>query len=326
MRGTLISGCPDLITPVYEAKKKKVKVYPCHVNRASEAGHPCEKYLVLSRTHWQERLPHEAEVEFIFEGGRMVEKMALNDLDEAGFTVIEQNRAFSWKEFELSGHVDCKILIGNENAGEKSTAYPVEIKGLNQFDFDKLDTIEDFLMSKKSWIKKYPAQLALYMLMSNIDKGCFYIKRIPGFRPKQIWIDLDFTFAEEILKKLERVNKHVKEETLPEGQKDYDICNYCSFLHICLPDMVGTEIEIINEQEVEEAINRCQELKPLVSEYNKTDKFWKAKVKEKEKILVGGYIITGKWITKKGFTTQDSEYWQSKILIKPETTANKEAE
>ena len=92
MQGTLIVGCPDLITPVYEAKQRKIQNYPCHANRASEAGHPCEKYLVLSRTNWQDKLLHPAEVEFIFEGGRMVEEMAVTDLKEARFTIVEQNR------------------------------------------------------------------------------------------------------------------------------------------------------------------------------------------------------------------------------------------
>ncbi|KKK97523.1 hypothetical protein LCGC14_2651910, partial [marine sediment metagenome] len=171
MRGTTLEGCPDIITPVYEKQKSKIKTYPCHANRASEAGHVCERYLVFARTRWEEKLLYNVELEFIFAGGRMVEKLALAEIEEAGFRLVEQNRPFSWREFNLTGHIDAKILIGDENAGN-SIAYPLEIKGLNQFDYDKLDTIEDFIMSKKSWIKKYPAQLCLYMLMSNIEYGC----------------------------------------------------------------------------------------------------------------------------------------------------------
>ncbi|KKL85844.1 hypothetical protein LCGC14_1950700, partial [marine sediment metagenome] len=194
----------DIITPVYEQKKKRIKLYPQHVNRASQAGHPCERYLVFCRTKWEERLLHDVGLEFIFEGGNMIEKMAERELEDAGFTIIEQQKPFAWKEFELTGHLDFKIL----NNGE---TYPVEVKGLNMFDFDKLDCIEDFFRSKKVWIKGYPAQLALYMLMDNKQLGVFYIKRTPGFRPKAIWLHLDYTFAEDILKKLERINKHVKE-------------------------------------------------------------------------------------------------------------------
>ena len=326
MRGTTLEGCPDIITPVYECKKSKIKTTACHVNRASEAGHVCERYLVFARTRWEEKLLHDVELEFIFDGGRMVEKLAFKELEEAGFTLVEQNRPFSWKEFNLTGHVDAKILIGDRNAGEPSMAYPIEVKGLNQFDYDKLDTIEDFIMSKKSWIKKYPAQLCLYMLMSNIEYGCFYIKRLPGFRPKQIWISLDYTFAEDILKKLERINKHVKEDTIPEPIKDYDICKYCGFLHICFPDFVGKEIEIIDEIEIEEAIRRAEELKPAYSEYNKQLNAWKEALKEREKVIIGPYLVIGKWVDKKAYSVPESRYWGSKVMIKPGAEALREEE
>lgn len=310
MNMTTQTGLPDLITPIYEAKKNRIKNYPCYVNRASSAGHPCEKFLVYSRTKWQEKLLHDVGLQFIFEAGNVIEERAFNYLKEGGFTVIEQQRPFQWKKFELSGHLDCKILVDN-------IAYPVEIKGINQFDFDKLNAVEDFLESKKVWIKGYPSQLTLYMLMSNIEYGCFFIINKANFRPKQIWISLDYTFAEDILLKLERVNKHVKESTVPEGINQPDICQYCGFLHICLPDMVGKEIEIIDEVSIEQAIKRCEELKPLVSEYNKLDKQWKKALEEKEKVMIGDYIIIGKWIERKGYTVDDSKYWQSKILIKP---------
>ncbi|KKM98518.1 hypothetical protein LCGC14_1157080 [marine sediment metagenome] len=307
----------DIITPVIDSKKRKIKLYPQHVNRASSAGHPCEKYLVFCRTRWEEKLPHDVGLEFIFEGGRMVEEIVVTELKDAGFSIIEQQKPFVWKEFELTGHLDFKILKDDET-------YPVEVKGLNMFDFDKLDCIEDFLGSKKVWIRGYPTQLTLYMLMDNVDLGVFYLKRIPGFKPKQIWISLDYTYGEDILKKLERVNKHVKEGTVPEPISDYDICNRCGFLPICLPDMVGKEIEIIDEIEIEEAIKRTQELKPLVSEYNKLDKKWKTALKEKEKVMIGDYVVIGKWVKKKGFTVLDTEYWQSKLLIKPDKVARSE--
>jgi CRISPR/Cas system-associated exonuclease Cas4 (RecB family) len=320
MNGTHIEGCPDLITPVYDAKKRKAKNYPQHVNRASEAGHPCMKYLVLCRTKWELKQLHGAELEFIFEGGRMIEELAVTDLKEAGFTVVEQNRPFSWREFELSGHVDGKVMEGSSTSGASNIAYPIEIKGLNMFDFDRLNSIEDFLQSKKSWLKKYPAQLALYMLMDNIEYGCFYIKRVPGFRPKQIWMHLDYTFAEDILQKLERVNKHVKEGTLPEGVNDPNLCNYCSFFHVCAPDMIGTEIEVISEIEIEEAIDETVELENQIKSYRRAEKKWKKALEGKEKVKIGEYIITGRWIKRKGYTVPDGEYWQSKILVKPTET------
>jgi len=317
MQGTLIPGCPDIVSAIYESKKAKIKNYPCHVNRASQAGHPCEKFLVYSRTRWSDKLLHDVGLQFIFEAGNVIEERAINYLKEAGFAVIEQQRPFEWKKFELTGHLDFKIQVDGKD-------YPVEVKGISQFEYDKLNCIEDFLESKRVWIQGYPSQLTLYMLLSNSEHGCLFLVNKANFQPKQIWVSLDYSFAEGILQKLERVNKHIKNNTVPDGINQQDICQYCGFLHICLPDMVGKEIEIMDEMEIEDAIKRCEELKPLVSEYNKLDKEWKKALEGKEKVMIGDYLIIGKWIERKGYTVEESKYWQSKIIVRPGKTVKAE--
>ena len=41
------------------AKQEKIKVYPCRNLRASNIGHPCERYLYLLVTRWEDQRPHE---------------------------------------------------------------------------------------------------------------------------------------------------------------------------------------------------------------------------------------------------------------------------
>ena len=50
---------------------------------------------------------------------------------------------------------------------------------------------------------------------------------------------------------------------------------------------------------------------------------WKKAVEGKEQVLIGDYIITGKYITKKAYTVNypEQKYWKPRILIKPKTTA-----
>ncbi len=312
----------DIIMPVMKSIESRIKIYPQRVNRASSAGHPCEKFLVYSRTKWKEKMPHNAVMQTIFDAGNEIEKYALRTLEDAGFEIFEQQRAFEWTEFELTGHLDCKI-----RHPETNKAIPLEEKSMSQFVWDKINCVEDFLQSKRHYVRGYISQLALYMLSpgNESELGVFYLINKQTWQPKAIWMHQDYTFAEEILKKLERVNRHVKENTVPEGIKDNDTCQYCAFLHVCLPDMIGTEIEIINEVEIEEAIKRSLELKPIVAEQKNLDKQWKDALKEKEKVMIGDYLITGKWIKKKSFTVPDSEYWQSKIIMKPDgTTKNVE--
>lgn len=305
----------NIVTAVIKSKEKGIKVSPQKTNRASSAGHPCLKYLIYSRTKWNERQPHDVFLQMIFEGGNFIEDMALREIQDAGFRVIEQQRSFEWQQFELTGHLDAKILHPETNE-----PIPLEVKGLSPFEWEKLNSIEDFLQSKKHYIRGYVTQLSLYMLSpgNESELGFFYIKNKLNYQPKVIWLHQDYTYAEDILKKLEKINKHIKDNTLPEGINDYDICNRCGFLHICLPEMIGKEIEIIDEVELEEAIVRYEELKPIVKEYKQLEEKWKEAVNEKEKVMIGDYLIIGKWIERKGYTVVDSKYWQSKILVKPQ--------
>ncbi len=46
-----------------------IKVYPNPNNRASEAGHDCERYLVYSRLNWSEKIRHDARLQRVFDEG-----------------------------------------------------------------------------------------------------------------------------------------------------------------------------------------------------------------------------------------------------------------
>lgn len=298
---------PDIITPVFEAKKRRIKSYPQRVNRASECGHPCERYLVLSRTNWQDRVLHGPELQFIFEGGNMIEEMAIRELQEAGFQVIEQQRAFEWPALELTGHLDAKIIY-------EHNAYPIEIKGLNHQDFEKLNSIQDFHNSTKSWIKKYPAQLMMYLLNTGHELGAFYLKDKLTFRPKVVWVELDYDYTEQIVQKLERVNQHIKDGTRPDPIDDPELCQDCSFQHICLPDIKQQAIEIQgDDSELVPKLNRRAELEAAYREYQALDKEIKKAIEGKEKAIIGDYLITGKWVNRAGYTVEASRYWLPKI-------------
>jgi len=300
----------DIIGKIIEAKRKKIKIYPQHVPRASQIGHPCERFLVYSITRWQDQAPHDPGLEFVFEGGRLVEELAIKDFEEAGFKIYrpEPDRAIAESKPRITGHIDIRVDFGN---GE---VYTGEIKGLNKYDFDSLNCLEDFLNSKKVWIRKYPAQLMTYLYIKGEERGFFYLKSIPGFQPKLIWVDLDLEYMEEILKKTERIENHVKEGTVPDPIDDYDICQRCGFLHLCLPEMKAQPMEMIDDFELEQKLKRREELSPLVKEYRELDREIKKAVEGKEKLMIGDYLITGKYIERKGYEVKPSKYWQSKIL------------
>src|SRR3990167_1885529 len=142
----------DIVAKIDEAKSRKINVWPCNSNRASEAGHECERYLVYMRTRWQEKLLHNLNLQYIFDECKWQEEAILTTLKEAGINVIEQQRPFEWKEYKLTGHIDGKI----PNDG---IAIPFEIKGFSNNNYEKINSVEDMLKNKHAYMRRYPSQI-----------------------------------------------------------------------------------------------------------------------------------------------------------------------
>ena len=276
------------IERVTESKLKKIKVWPVNSNRASDLGNPCIRYHVLNRTRYEEKALHDVGLQYVFDMGNEIEDIVLKELAEAGVKVIEQQKAFSWKEYEITGHCDGKIIDGEK-------VYPLEIKSCSPFVFKMINTIDDLKKGKYFYLRKYPTQLNLYMLMDGHDKGVFIFKDKNSGQLKEIWMDLDYALGEETLKRAESINAHLKAGTVPDGINDDFVCGGCPFTHVCLPDRVGKEVEMIDNAELEELLDRYYALKPYAKEYDDVDEQIKKAVEGREKLLVGNYFITGKY-------------------------------
>lgn len=295
------------IEKIYESKKHQIKVYPVHTNRASDLGNPCIRYHVLNRTRWTEKQPHDIGLELIFNMGHEIERIVLSELAAAGVKVVEQQKAFELPRYQITGHVDGLII------GDDGGTYPFDIKSSSPYVFDSIHTIDDLKNGRYPYLKKYPAQLNLYLLMSNQGKGLFIFKNKVTGALKEIWMSLDYGLGEELLQRAEAINKHIAEGTLPEPC-DADCCDdRCPFMHICLPDRIGKEVEILDSEELVEMLFRREELAPMKKEYEAIDKEISKKVEGKEKILVGDWFISGRWIDRVGFTVQPGRYWKRTI-------------
>ena len=306
-----------IVEKILEAKERKIKQWPVNANRASELGHECLRYLVLNRTRWQEKTLHDARLQLIFDMGRMVEDQVMADLREAGITVVEQQRPFSWAKYQITGSIDAKIAIDGD-------AYPTEIKSAAPYSFDSINCIEDMRRHKYHYMRKYPAQLTLYLLMDDKDKGLFLFKNKSTGQLKEIWLDLDYDFAESLIKKAEQINTYVANGTLPDPM-DYseEICPECPFTHICLPERIGKEVEVVDDGRLLELVTRYEELKPLAKEFEDVDRQLKPLVEGKEKLLVGDWFITGKWQDRTSYDVpaevreaykKVSQYWKKQII------------
>lgn len=308
-----------IVEKVLEAKTRRIKQFPVNSNRASDLGHECLRYLVLNRTRWQEKSLHDVRLQMIFDLGNVFEKVVMDDLREAGFTILEQQRPFQWKEYQITGSIDGKLLI-------EGVAIPMEIKSASPFAFKSINTAEDIKRHKYHYMRKYLSQLTLYMLMNNSERGVFLFKNKTTGEIKEIWLDLDYELGESLLKKAEAINNHLTEGTLPEPM-DYDdnICPECPFAHICMPDRIGKEVDIVNDDHLHELLNRRAEIQPFSTEFNAIEKELKTILEGKEKLLVGDWFITGKMVHRNGYAVPDSDYWQKKIMKVDATEGGKQS-
>ncbi len=277
-----------LVEKIIEAKASKARVYPVHSNRASKLGHPCVRYLVYERTRWQDKKVPSPDLILRFEIGEEFEKQAIRDLQEAGFTVIEQQKAFFWKEYNITGHIDAKVLIDGK-------ACPLEVKSMSPTIFAKINTLDDMKNAKWAYLRQYPAQMTLYLLLDEKERGVMLLKDKSSGAYKEIWVDLDFVFGEELIRKAEQINHHVANNTLPDRIDDESICSNCEYEHICLPEIKREEINIVDDQSLAELLERYWELRPIAKEFEEIDKLITEKVKQVEKALVGQFLVSGSW-------------------------------
>jgi len=174
---------------------------------------------------------------------------------------------------------------------------------MSPFTFKQIHTAQDILQSKKHYIRAYAAQMTVYLLLSNCHKGVFIFKDKSSGQLKEIWMELDYQFAEELIQKAERINAHVQQGTVPAPiPYDESVCGRCPFLHICLPD-------VTNDPELEAKLKRRAELAPLRSEYEALDEEVKTAVNERPKVVCGDFLITGKWIEPRN----KPKYWKTCI-------------
>jgi hypothetical protein len=303
-----------IVEKILESKARKIKQYPVNSNRASDLGIPCVRYHVLNRTRWQEKALHDVGLQMIFDMGNEIEEIVLKELAEAGVKVIEQQRPFSWPEYGITGHIDGQILIDGETL-------PMEIKSCSPFVFKAINTIDDLKHGKYAYLRKYPCQLNLYLLMDGKERGIFLFKDKVSGAIKEIPMEIDYDLGEQALKRAEAVNAHVAAGTLPEPINDNLWCDGCAYAHICLPDHVGTEVEI-DTGELATMLDRMMELKPAATEYKELDEAVSKAVEGREKVLAGGWFVLGKYCERKSYDIpaelkaqyeKITQYWRKTI-------------
>ena len=298
----------EVLDKVNASKQAKIKIYPCHVNRASNIGHPCERFLVYCRTAWNQKPVYDVALQYIFDEGRRQEKAVEEDLRSAGFELVEQQRPFEYKELKITGHIEGKILFPGR-------MIQYEVKSMAPHIWMSINTIEDMDNSRYVWVRGYPAQLQIYLLLDDSEYGIFILKNKSTGRLKTIDCYLDYVYAESLLRKVERVNAHVDAGTKPERVEDLFVCERCDFRHICLPDMGGVEFldgRVINLLDERRDLMEIVEKSPVpghMKRLNEIKGYLRKIFEGRDAVISGSYFISGKWKN-----SGKGKYWNLTII------------
>lgn len=287
----------EMNNKIKENKQSKIKLYPCNNLRASNVGHPCERYLYLSIKNWEDKRLYNETTQCIFDLGNKIEEYVIQTLKDAGFEVITPTvRAWKVEKPLITGREDLRIKL------EDGQFYPVEVKGLSPQEWEKLNSVQDFLNSKRYYVRAYPAQLYIYMYQFGKEKGYFALCNKLTGEIKLIEVPFDYEYAEKILQKAERIYKCLQKNELPQSCDDISVCEYCDLAHVCTANIKRVETDVDTTGELDELIDKKQELAPAYREYSEINDKIKKVVGEREKVLSNKYIFERKIIHKEGYT------------------------
>lgn len=260
----------------------------------------CDRQLVHSILDWDKRELADDGLLALFESGKKEETNIIKMLLGLGFEVVQQQNPIEIKnrqgETICSGRIDGKIIYDG-------VAIPYEIKSMQDYSFQQLNTIDDFQNSPLH--RKYIKQLQLYMYGNNIEVGMFIIS---NFRQiKVIPVYIDYGLCEQILQQLERAWEYVKKKEYPEPiSYNPKICDWCPFELLCNHTHENRPAEFIDNKELEAKIDRRFQLEAAAKEFEELDKAIKAPFKKNgvlNAIIGTKYEIIGRKQTRTTYNT-----------------------
>jgi len=264
-------------------------------NRASDLGVDCDTYHALCRLKGELRPRLTPDKKQLFRTGNIVELPNLTFLNQAGLPIQPAAQYYRWHKYKISGRTDGVAWL---NIDGKKVEVPAEHKACSPNVFRSIVQHKTqgipLTKSKYHWVRKYPAQLMIYMLQKGVEYGLwiFYDKVSGRFL---FWVmSLDYDYAEELLKRAERANKNAEKNIIPEPRYK-DICTSCDFaLTHCFPDKdFGEGFDIISDEDLVEKLQRREELKTVAEEYQAIDKEIKTMFRGKNAV-VGDFLIESK--------------------------------
>lgn len=289
----MIKAAKEFENRIKDERRSRIKRYPCYTNRASEIGHPCERYLYFNRTEWDKTELHDEGLQAIFDEGHHQEKEVIKTLMAADIEVFHQQTAVSrdalFKKYNISGHMDLKVRVADR-------AIPCDVKSMAPHYFESVNTQADFENHSAPHIRKYIAQLMIYSIGSDEEYGYMILKNKSTGQIKFVLVKIDFGYVESLIQKAERINGYVATKTPPPLMAyDHDYCDRCKHQTTCNPEIPSNySLYFMQKPEFLEDLQRLHSIEEIGKEYAKLDKKVKGILKESEKfkITIGEFLLT----------------------------------
>lgn len=268
-------------------------------NRASAIGDPCERRLYLWRTAGDQAAEMGPSVRAILGMGTELEPIIRRRLEALGFQVTATGTAFPSNKYEISGTTDVVLL-------HEGRQFIGEIKSINGYDFETLNTAQDLADSRKAWLRKWLDQTMLYLYLAEttearrpqpIAGAVLILFSKQSGELKAIPIRMDYDRVQGLLDKADRLNEAVRTQTPPAFLTDPVECRRCPFFsRACFPPLdFGEGMNVHQDQDLEEALDRREELAPAGKEYASLDR----RVKDRVKAIAdgkSGLWSVGRWV------------------------------
>lgn len=275
----------------FSEAQSKIRRIPVKSNWASVIGHPCLRYRVYHRTHWNEVPLHDPSLQFVFDEGIDRERFAIRKLQDLGYDVVQQQGSGD-KDSLFDEKLNIGLRIdGRIRRGEEKPV--IEVKSMSPYDYEAIKSYEDMKHHKKWRIRSYCAQGQLCLFKMNAEYGLYLL--VTYRRPiKAIPFVLDYEFVESIIKQTELVNEYVAKKELPEPDTSIEdgIHAECPFLHICgVTRQLGDDVQIIEDEEIICLLNKRASLEKSSKEFEKIDERLKEYFKTRRESIAGDFHI-----------------------------------
>lgn len=302
------SPAAELRAAFWKLKASRVRVSPAHTCRASSIGEPCERRLFYARTAGEQATPYKPELQAIFDLGNGLERYVIRELEALGADIVQREKDHLDREHQLSGRVDARLQMP---AWERPL--PAEIKGLNPYTAESIESVEDIRDSHQPWVRKYYDQLQTYLHFEHAELGVFVLLNKVSGEITFVDCPRDQERIDQLLAKAARIRDAVAAGEPPARHETED-CGRCPFAHVCLPARTfGPGVQIVDSEEVQALIARKLELEAAKREADAIDRSLKKLLPEVPELLVGDFVVTAKRVERAAYAVEASSYWQRKF-------------